>query len=158
MYFWFHDADRTDLLLGVLWGKTSGWKQGFELRKAGTWHTREASLQPCSAGEQKACLLLIPLHIKSWAEKVKDDSISTLGQPMLWAARHDKLHMWAFWCEVLSTGSGLTVAAHLTCLRWAWNHGVKAWIFATERPILPINPSIKENQLLAKWTSLPDGL
>lgn len=54
------------------------------------------------------------IHIR--AEKVKDDSISTLGHPMHWVARSDKLHLWAHWCEVLSIGSGLTVAAHLTRL------------------------------------------
>lgn len=66
--------------------------------------------------------------------------ISTLGHSMLWVARCDKLHVWAFWCEALSTGCGLTVAAHLTCLRRTWNQGQKPWISATETPTWPINP------------------
>lgn len=53
------------------------------------------------------------------------------GSPHALGARCDKSHVWALWCEVLSTGSGLTVAAHLTCLRRTWNQGQKAWIFAT---------------------------
>lgn len=111
-------------------GHSAGLGMRLNLEGLQVDNLRKESLWPSSAGDRKAPLLLIPFHIKSWAEKVKDDSISTLGRPLLWVARCDKLHVWAFRCEVLSSGSELTVAAHLTCLRWIWKQGQKAWISA----------------------------
>lgn len=125
-----------------LWGvmRDSGWEWGFEFRKACRWTSSEKSVCDPPRLEARKPSFYSPFHIKPWAEKVKDDSISTPGHPMLWVARCDKLHVWAFWCEVLSTGSGLTVAAHLTCLRRTWHQGQKAWISATETSTWPISP------------------
>lgn len=111
------------------------WEWGYAFRKACrcTSSAKKALTLPL-AGDQKALLPLIPVHIKPRAEKVKDDSISTLGHFMLWVARCDKLRVWACWCEALSTGSGLTVAAHLTCLRRTWNQGQKAEFLPLKHP------------------------
>lgn len=133
------------------------WEWGFPFRKVCSWcHWRKKqnktklkkTFDPPQLETRNPSFYSSYIHIR--AEKVKDDSISTLGHPMHWVARSDKLHLWAHWCGVLSIGSGLTVAAHLTRLGWTQNQGQKAWISTTDIPTLPISPSVKrENQLLA---------
>lgn len=63
--------------------------------------------------------------------------------PHVWGCQMWQITRVGIWCEVLSAGSGLTVAFHLTCLRRTWNQGLKAWILTTETPTQPINPSVK---------------
>lgn len=58
----------------------------------------------------------------AWVKKVKDDSISTLGHPMSGVARRDKLHAWAFWCEVVCWVSPDSSSS----FNWTWNQGLKA--------------------------------
>lgn len=65
------------------------------------------------------------------------------GSPHVWGCQMWQITRVGIWCEVLSAGSGLTVAFHLTCLRWTWNQGPKAWILTIETPTQPINPSVK---------------
>lgn len=80
------------------------------------------------------------------------------GSPHVWGCQMWQITRVGIWCEVLSAGSGLTVAFHLTCLRWTWNQGLKTWILTTETPHPAYKPFSQGNQLLAKRTPPPDGL
>lgn len=70
--------------LGLEWGSALP-----RLAKTSAKMLLKAQLEPRA--------LLYPPHSTSgWVERVKDDSISTLGHPMSGVARCDRLHAWAF--------------------------------------------------------------
>lgn len=158
MYVWFHDADGTDLTCGVLQGRAPGWEWGFEFRTVCRRTSSEKSPWPSSAGTQRALLCSSHSHQALSTESERWFNFHT-GSPhalgcQMWQITCVGILVWSsvHWVQADSSSS-------FNLSQMDLEPGAKGLKFSPlKHPPYSQTLKSRESQLLATWTSQPDGL
>lgn len=159
VYVWFHDADGTGLTCGVLQGRVPGWEWGFEFRTVCRWTSSEKKASDPPQLETRGPSFAHPTPHQTLSRESERWFNFHTGSPhalgcqmrqityvgiLVWSSVH--------WVQADSSSS-------FNLSQMDLEPGAKGLKFSPLK-YPPYSQTLKsrENQLLATWTSQPDGL